>query len=364
MTTLAEITLKVAQKVGEVLESDMQSGTTGSLTDAVMLIQNNQFWERGTVWFLSGGQAGKVRMVRRSSGNQLTFDPLSGVPCVAQVERAVVSGTVSVSGNAVVTVTAPGMANSPKAVNVAVVNGDTAAVVAGKIITALNADADVGGFFTASSVLSAVVDLTAKVATTNDTSINVAIANGTCAGLTASPTSTTITAGVRGRYAVARGLIPYYQLRLAVNAALENVKISAVDSSLTLDDEDLLTLPAGVRDVYQVEFAEADGTQPYPVTNYREQDGKLIFDRERTADMVRIFYRTTPAALSEDSDTLPDEINLTWLVWAAAANALRWAMRMYQADPVYKFGEFMNEALKNESQQRPLRGTRLKVRTA
>ena len=47
----------------------------------------------------------------------------------------------------------------------------------------------VGGYGT-------VVELTALTAAANDATLNIAIANGTCAGLTAAPTSANTTAGV------------------------------------------------------------------------------------------------------------------------------------------------------------------------
>ena len=40
------------------------------------------------------------------------------------------------------------------------------------------------------------VELTALTAAANDGTLNIAIANGTCAGLTAAPTSANTTAGV------------------------------------------------------------------------------------------------------------------------------------------------------------------------
>ncbi len=113
----------------------------------------------------------------------------------SQVETATAAGTVSGSGNATVTVTAVGMTNSPKAVSVPVVNGDTASVVGGKIRAALEADVDVSAFFEVSGSGANVV-LTAKAHTANDGTMNIAIATGTATGITAAPTSANTTAGV------------------------------------------------------------------------------------------------------------------------------------------------------------------------
>src|SRR3990172_7745557 len=111
-----------------------------------------------------------------------------------QVETAVVVGTVTGSGNATVTITALGMANTPKAVSVAVTSADTASIVGGLIRTTLAFDVDVAALFLVSGSGANVV-LTKHIAVANDDTLNIAIANGTCTGLTAAPTSTNTTAG-------------------------------------------------------------------------------------------------------------------------------------------------------------------------
>ena len=111
-----------------------------------------------------------------------------------QVETATVVGTVTGSGNATVTITALGMANTPKAISVAVTSADTASIVGGLIRTALAFDVDVAALFLVSGSGANVV-LTKHIAVANDDTLNIAIANGTCTGLTAAPTSTNTTAG-------------------------------------------------------------------------------------------------------------------------------------------------------------------------
>lgn len=119
---------------------------------------------------------------------------------VAQVETATVVGTVTTAGNATVIVTATGVTGfaSPVTYNVAVALNDTATLVAGKIITALQADANLTNVTNGYTVggTGATVTLTRKVNLANDTTLNINIANGTCAGLTAAPTSVHTTAGV------------------------------------------------------------------------------------------------------------------------------------------------------------------------
>lgn len=124
---------------------------------------------------------------------------------VNQVETATLIETVPgtlTAGNIPVTVTAVGMSNSPKTIQVAVATNDSQNTVAGKIRTALAADADVAAFFTVSGATNAII-LTTLVMAANDTTMNVGIADTNSLGITAAPTSTNTTAGVaNGSYGV------------------------------------------------------------------------------------------------------------------------------------------------------------------
>lgn len=126
----------------------------------------------------------------------------------AQVETATAAGTITGSGNASVVVTASGMTGSPKTISVAVVNGDTAATWAGKVRTALAADADVAALFTVGGTTTAISltrlptstwtvnGSTVNVYPANDATLNISLDNGTCTGITTAGTSTDTTAGV------------------------------------------------------------------------------------------------------------------------------------------------------------------------
>jgi len=111
-----------------------------------------------------------------------------------QVETAVVAGTVTGTGNATVTITSRDVSGSPLAVSVAVTSGDTASIVGGLVRTTLAFNASVAAQFLISGSGANVV-LTKHLAAANDSTLNIAIANGTCTGLTAAPTSTDTTAG-------------------------------------------------------------------------------------------------------------------------------------------------------------------------
>lgn len=113
---------------------------------------------------------------------------------IQQVETATAVGTIGTGGNAKVTVTAAGMAGSPRIVSVAVSSSDTATVWAGKVRTALTNDPVVSDFFITSGTTTAIV-LTARHTAPNDTTMNVALDNDTCTGITPAPTSANTTAG-------------------------------------------------------------------------------------------------------------------------------------------------------------------------
>lgn len=113
----------------------------------------------------------------------------------AQVETATVAGTVSTAGNATVVVTAAGMTGTPKTISVAVALSDDASAVAGKIRTALAADTAVAALFAVGGSAATVV-LTRKIKAANDSTLNISIDNGTCAGLTTAASSANTTAGV------------------------------------------------------------------------------------------------------------------------------------------------------------------------
>lgn len=121
---------------------------------------------------------------------------------VAQVETAVVVGTITLAGNATFTLTSAIVTGSPLAVSVAVALDDTATMVAAKAAAALNATAAVAAHYVASSNAANLI-LTAIKSAANDATLNIAFTNDTCTGLTPDASSNDTTAGVLGDF---RGL--------------------------------------------------------------------------------------------------------------------------------------------------------------
>lgn len=162
--------------------------------------------------FADADVAYSMRAIFAGIGDVLALDILTGstsgstawVAGAAQVETATAAGTITGSGDASVVVTAAGMTGSPKTISVAVTSGDTAAVWAGKVRTALEADTAVSAMFTVEGTTTAIALRRKPTATISDTNIyaaddatlNISLDNGTCTGITTAATSANTTAGV------------------------------------------------------------------------------------------------------------------------------------------------------------------------
>jgi hypothetical protein len=112
-----------------------------------------------------------------------------------QAETATVVATITTAGHAKVTITAAGMTGSALDVYVYVDNGDDANAVALKIREELATQVNVTNFFAVSGAGADVI-LTAKTKAANDVTMNIAIADDDCVGITAAATSADTTAGV------------------------------------------------------------------------------------------------------------------------------------------------------------------------
>ena len=119
-------------------------------------------------------------------------------PGSLQIETAsvIAAAGATTAGDATVIVTAANLAGSPLTLSVPLLLTDnTASLVATKIRAALTANSAIASIFTVGGT-GADITLTAKNAIANDSTLNISIANGTCAGITAAPTSTNTNAGI------------------------------------------------------------------------------------------------------------------------------------------------------------------------
>lgn len=75
MTTLATLTLRLARIVTDVVDGTATGGNATTIADTANLVQANDYWNRGTVWILSGNNQGKVGIVTDfvNSTGTLTF---------------------------------------------------------------------------------------------------------------------------------------------------------------------------------------------------------------------------------------------------------------------------------------------------
>jgi hypothetical protein len=137
------------------------------------------------------------------------------VTAQAQTINNTVQGTITTAGNIKVTVTAANLTGSPIVCSVAVALNDTVVAIAGKIVTALQNNANINGFFSITNT-GATLNLTALKAADNDTTMHVTIANDSTAGLTTSESTITIQ-GISA-------FIPYFNDSIAAKQALGECK--------------------------------------------------------------------------------------------------------------------------------------------
>ena len=135
------------------------------------------------------------------SDNDSDWTDISGLSRMGQVWKFTETSArywkvfLSGEGNATVVVTSSGMTGSPITLSVPVASSDTASMVAGKIKTVIEDNVNISALYDA-SVSGPDVILTAKTPVANVSGLNIALSNGTCAGLTTVSTSTNTTAGV------------------------------------------------------------------------------------------------------------------------------------------------------------------------
>jgi hypothetical protein len=115
--------------------------------------------------------------------------------------KATAAGTISSSGDARATVTSASTTGGPHHINFAVTAGDTATVWAGLARAAIAAHTDVAAKFVVSGTGTEII-LTGKDGVFYDATLNVALLDHTCTGVTAAPTSADVS---YNRYAVSWG---------------------------------------------------------------------------------------------------------------------------------------------------------------
>ena len=268
-----------------------------------------------------------------SSANAVTILPARREfleDATLQVETATVVGTVENAGNAAVVVTAAPFTALTLAVPVA--SGDTDAVVAMKIRTALTSHAQIGDYKTGVFDVSgsgATVVLTQIDPTGNDATLNVSIDNGTCSGLTTAATSANTVAGV----AVTLATQNEYMRLSPIDNGWIITEQTGVNATETLVNKTLtspvLTTPKIADGDSGCTVTSADQTHASAVAtipNFGDAADEFVL--KDTAQTLTLKTLTTPVVASIYQDagktklmTLPDTASDT-LVSLAATQAL------------------------------------------
>jgi hypothetical protein len=221
-----------------------------------------------------------------------------------QIETATVVGTVTGAGDASVIVTSAYMANSPKTFLVAMSGSETADQAAALMRAALVYDADIAAQFIVSGATDKVI-LTTHVDRANDTTLNIAIANGTCTGLTAAPTSanTQAGAGISNGYATLAEYKSWIAVRGMAGAVGTDVNDDAAieilieGASRYIDRETGQRFYADTSDATRYYTANDGGTYVYI-------DALSVAPTSVSCDFSRL--RSYEALASVEYDLLPD----------------------------------------------------------
>ncbi len=257
-----------------VVTADGMTGSPKAINVAV--VGDKQVETATVVGTIEAAGAGDVEVIVTAAGmdnspktvtvavaNDDTASEVAGKIRAALALDADVDGFFTITGSdAEVILTAKAAAANDATMNISIDNGtsdgltaaltsedttagnapDDANAIAGKIRTALAADEDVAELFDVSGATDAVI-LTAKTPLANDATLNIAIDNGTCAGITTAATSANTTAGVAPDV-VNVGWndklgLPYKLAHNTVIAAYLDNTLESTDPTVAVDADDI-----------------------------------------------------------------------------------------------------------------------------
>lgn len=270
---------------------------------------------------------------------------------VLQVETATVVGTITTAGNAAVVVTGSALENSPKTFAVPVLLSDDESAIALAIRTALAADENIDDAYTVSGATDKVI-LTAKVAAANDATLNIAVDNGTCEGITTAASSANTTGGVASGAGNAAVVVTS---ALIVGSPVSfSVAVAAGDDDETWADKVRTALAASTRitEFYTVGGATTDiiltaiapaandatlnisldnGTSTGITTAASSADTTSGAVASATAGSAILTFGTA-GRRGGDSVYITD-VNLRWDVTALPSGATTFRLHLYNAPP-------------------------------
>lgn len=162
------------------------------------------------------------------------------------------------------------------------------------------------------------------------------------------------------RYSVARGAYPWEQIMGAIQTALDETFVIAMDDSLEGDGEShVFTLPDGVSDIVEVRFTRASqpGWNP-PSNHWDESLGSLVFEYGHLpadGDGIELYYKARHAEIEDHETEINPQVNRHWLVLAAARELLFWGAGTYGQKHEFMIEERLNKVLG------ALKGKRMRV---
>jgi hypothetical protein len=238
---------------------------------------------------------------------ELNAEPVDGVLGAKQITTQTVIGTIITAGTAITTVTAAGLTGSPLALTFDVDSGDTPSVVAAKAAAKLEQTAAITALFEVDNIGSSYA-LTRKIEAANDGTLNIAITNGTCTGLTPDGASTATQAGVasvagtvaerigrratfNGRLFEARDISPneWVEITTEVNSVNYSASLGALTGAGGLDTlvvtfEDVgrcqAVMGSGYTYHYVLNSDNSAENSPYVIrpNNYSEPDNTVVWE--------------------------------------------------------------------------------------
>jgi hypothetical protein len=149
-----------------------------------------------------GGTGAEVSLTTKAvAANDATLNIASSTGTATGLTAAPSSANTTAghagSGNATVVITSAIVTGSPVTYNVPVIVGDTANAWAAKVRDYLGAQAAITDKYDVSGATNKII-LTAKAGAANDATLNIALDNGTCNGITTAASSANTTAGIAG----------------------------------------------------------------------------------------------------------------------------------------------------------------------
>lgn len=175
---------------------------------------------------------------------------------VQQVETATVVGAITTGGDAILVISANNLPNSPFVVSFLVLLADDAAAIANKGRAALESTPAIFSRFIPTNVGDTIV-LTAREGRPNDPTLNIAIDNGGCEGITPAPTSVNTTIG-RGTATLIAGAGGTYSYTFdPVLSSGDILTITATDAG-GASPATVVTASATPPELYSASFAVDD----------------------------------------------------------------------------------------------------------